>query len=462
MDWFKPNNDKTFANAFNKAVYSFLGGQEASYDYDNKVYLEKGYLTNPTVYSILKQKSDKARSVPYYIKTIEDRKSYTKFKQLEEQRKGDYSTKQLLQKRLLETKAFGDETELDFPLDKPNPLQSWGDIVSLHFIYMNSIGNSFIFMISPENGPNAGEPNLVYILPAHLMSIVLKKDADLLYDENPIDYYFMVEGDRKIRFEVEDIIHIKYPNPEFNMNGSHLFGFPPMRPLLRVLEASNDALNSNVKTMKNGGVFGIITAKDANQTFNAEQATAFKNNMVRMHKNPGQLSNFSVGSVPVEFTKLSLDTADLKVFDFLDYNEKQICNVFGWSDLLLNNDAASTYNNIKEIRKRVLTDTIYPDLVLFQEGMTNGFIRKFKGYEKAVWLYDITEMSEMQEDMEKLVAWMDKAWYLTPNEKRAVLKYETSDSEGMDIEWRPAGLQRVDELGISVEDVQKAYSNLDN
>jgi len=449
-------SEKSFTNTFNKALYEFIGGQPAQYDQKAETYLEKGYRINPDIYSVITQMCDKTKAVPYSIKKVKDQGAQSKLTSLRNATNGNYSVKQLVDKVMLETKAY-DDKEMPFPLDKPNPTQTWGDIISLYKLFLKLTGNVYLFWISPENGANSGTPQMLYILPSHKIKIVLKKDADVLYDESPIDYYMMIEGNQSLKFAAENVIHIKTTNPFFDMQGSHLYGLSPISALLRNIESSNEALNNNVKTMKNSGVFGILSGKEA--PLNAEQATQLKQKLMDMDKDTGRLSKIAGMSVPVEFTRLSLDTKDLQPFEFLKYDQKQICNVLGWSDSLLNNDDGGKYDKQKEERKRVITDNIHPDLIQFQEAMTYGFIRKFKGYENCIWEFDITELQEMQEDYKAMVEWMDKA-PITPNEKRTALKYETLTIEGMDAVWMPAGLKRIDEVGVTNEDFEKAYKDI--
>ena len=76
--WF---SNESNINKFNRAVYQYIGGQSAQYDYDSKIYLEEGFGKNPIVFSIINQQADKTKSVPYYIKKVKDenaRKSINK------------------------------------------------------------------------------------------------------------------------------------------------------------------------------------------------------------------------------------------------------------------------------------------------------------------------------------------------------------------------------------------------
>ena len=123
----------------------------------------------------------------------------------------------------------------------------------------------------------------------------------------------------------------------------------------------------------------------------------------------------------------------------------------------MNNDEGAKYDNVKEERKRVITDNIEPDLKLLAEALNPGFIQKFKGYENCEIEWDVTELSEMQEDYAKMLEWMAKA-PLTPNEIRTALKYETIEDDGMNTVWVDSGKKRIDEVGMTDEEINKAFN----
>ena len=177
---------------------------------------------------------------------------------------------------------------------------------------------------------------------------------------------------------------------------------------------------------------------------------------MEMDSSPGRLSRIAGAATPIQFTKLSLDTNELKQFDFLAYDQKTFCNVLGWSDKLLNNDESLTYDNLQNERKRVIIDTINPDLVLLADALNKNFIPRFKGYENCEIEWDITELPEMQEDYAKMVEWLNKA-PVTPNEFRQALKYETLEDEGMNVVWLPAGKKRIDDAGMTDTEINKSW-----
>ncbi len=446
------NNDLS-RNLFYDAFFRYIGGREAQYNHNNKTYLKEGYGKNPLVFSVVKQKSDKLKSIPIIVKKVKDNTSFRKYIDLNLATKGNLSTVQLLNNLKLKNQGF-EEVELDMPLKKPNAIQSWADIKALSEVYLSLTGNVFYYTPSPEDGLNKNIPNSLYILPSHLTKIVLKESKNILTEESPIEKYMLIEGDQFIEFPAKDVIHVKYSNPFYDFNGSHLYGLSPIASLLRNIESSNDAIDHNLKTMKNSGVFGFISAKD--RVLDELQAKQLKQRLNEMKLDNRSMSNIAGVSVPVDFTKLSVSTDELKPFDYLNFDLKQICNVLGWSDKLLNNDNGSKYENIKEEKKRVLVDSIIPDATLIQEALNDQFIKKFKGYENAYLEFDFTETPEMQEDLKTLTEWMKDA-PITPNEFRQAIKYDTIDTEEMNTVWINSNKKRIDDVSLTVADVNKSY-----
>lgn len=455
VDWLNGGKQPP-ANSYNHAFFQYVNGQKITFDYKRRSYLT-AYLENPDINAIINQIADKSNEVPHYIKRIEDRKNYRKRERLMTATKGNLSIQQLAQKKLFESKAFGDSEEIDLKLKRPNPLHTWKELFALYRIFMETDGNAYFYTIKTENGNNAGRIKQVYILPSNLVDIVLKKDADVIVDDNPIDYYMLSEGDQCIKFEEQDIIHIKYANPNYDMSGSHLYGLSPLRAALKNIMSSDSALEHNVKNMKNGGVFGFFYSDDKDTPLTADQALSFKDKLIDMNSDPSNLARIAGASFKMGFQRLSLNADELKVIENLNFDRKVFANLLGWSDLLLNNDTASTYNNIQQEKRRVLTGKVQAGLLLLQDAFNSRLVPFLEGCDaNCVWEWDISEMPEMQEDMDKMIEWMQKA-FLTPNEIRSAVKYETSDLEGMDVVWIDAGKKRIDDVGITDAELEKAF-----
>lgn len=387
-------------NKHNEAFYKLLGGGYTEYDVLDSTYIEQGFLKNPVVYSVVRQRADKARQVPMLIKRVQDEKAYNALLNMHIATKRIPNASQNYERKALETKAFKDEY-VSFPMDKPNPLQSWGDLVALYETFIALTGNCYFYLLK---GEFSKEPLQVYILPSHLIEIVIKPQASMLGMESPIDYYMLRSGTQWVSFKADEVLHIKTPNPDYDFNGSHLYGLSPLKAALRNIQSSNEGINNNIRTQRNSGAFGFLHGTKTPLT--SEQAAGIRDRLTEMRNSDEVLSHIAGSSSELGFTRISLTTDELKPFDYLDFDRKQICNVLGWDDKLLNNDAGAKYDNVQLAEQRVVVNTILPSLHLLAESLQNQFLPLFKGYENTVFEFDPSQLPEMQQDIGEMVNWL--------------------------------------------------------
>ena len=395
---------KQITNAFNQAFYGTIGRHATSYDQKSETYLEQGFLSNPIVYSIVSQRAKKAQQIPFYVKRVKSENDKKRLDLFRQSTKWNPKGNQVIKALQLKNDAFTEEF-LDFPMKKPNELQTWGDIKGLYETFMATTGNYYQYHLK---GDFSSEPLAVYVLPSHHMQIVLKENASMLGVESPIDHYMLIIGNKYVRFEADDIIHIKTPNPEYDMNGSHLYGLSPLRAALRNIQSSNLGLDLNVDTMLNGGAFGFISGKN-NSPLTQEQAESIKDRLKEMRASKDVLGKIAGASGELAFTQIRLAAKEMELFKYFDFDQKQIANALGWDDKLLNNDQGAKYDNVSLAEQRVVVNTIMPSLQLFDEAMTDRFLPLFKGYEGAILEHDPSELPEMQQDMAEMVNWLSKA-----------------------------------------------------
>ncbi len=436
-------------NKYAEAFFGMLGGGFTTYDHNSNNYLNEGYGSNPDVYAIIQQMTTKTVSIPYFIKKVKDESVKTQLEAFRLSTKQNYTSRQYIKSKVLETKAFEEKT-LDFPLDKPNPTQTWGDILALYKTFMRTTGNFYLYKVSPEDGANKNVPMQVYVLPSHMVQIVLKNNVDLMGYESPIDHYILTEGNSYIEFKVEDVIHVKLANPFFDFEGGHLYGLSPLRAAFKNIQSSNSAIDNNIKTLQNGGAFGFIHGKSI--PLQQEQAAELKDRMLEMDNDPGRLSKIAGISSEIGFTRISLTTDELKPFDYLKFDQKTICNVLGWSDALLNNDDGGKYDKQAMEARRVITDNIMPDLHLLKEALEDNFLPLFKGYENTVIEFDYSELPEMQDDMAELSKIcndeLDRG-VISRDEYRAAMRYPVIGSPEMEAHTVGLGIQTLEDALVS-------------
>lgn len=459
---FTRNNNTTkqsIVNKFNQAFFwGSMGGQVINDDKDLKRYIDYAYNINPDVYSVINQISNKFTSIPYVIRPIEDEDASKKLQRLNTATKYNYTIAQEVKAYELKEKAFGvDEDLLPMPLERPNPQQSWTEFFTLSETFLNATGNVYWYMVKPEMGMNQGTPTAVYLLPSHLIEIVLKSSADFQSAESPIDHYSLIEGNQYTDFKADSVIHIKYPNPNYSQDGSHLYGQSPLRAAFKNIEMTNKGLDLGKNTLKNGGAFGFVHAKDSNTPWSAEQANGVKSRINEMDKSEEDLGRIGAISQSIGFTRISLTTDELKPFEYFQYNLKQVCNVLGWDDKLLNSDDGAKYDNMSIAEKRVVTGKIVPDIKLYEQALNYSFLPLFKGYENTKIDFLVRELPEMQQDMKKLMDWLKTSIdisLITRNKALKIMGMPTSDDPNMDLLTVKDDIQTLADALLPQDDLQ--------
>lgn len=419
-------------NKYNANAFSTVGYISTAYDFNKIWAVQTAFLKNPDVYSIISQQGQKLASIPYYVRKVRDEEELKRYNQ------GVSSNNLTLQ---LQTKAKAFENDyFSMPLEKPNPLQNWNDFFYLSEVYYRSTGNCFWYVMKNS----VGEPLGIWVLPAHYMKIYVKENNHTLTYESPIAGYEMFQTPNVgIPFLEEEVIHIKMPNPEWGVNGEHLYGLSPLAPAYYNVENQVQANKHLMKMFKSSGAFGFISVDG--ETLDPEQAEQFTQRIKEMDASKERMAKISGIATKINFTRISLANDELKPWDALNWDRKTICNVLGWSDKLLNNDGKANLggNETKEARKMVLSNTIQPDLINFEEAINKKFIQQFKGYKDKVLKFDVNSLPEMQEDLEKLAKWAKES-PITMNEWREMINFERIESEGMDSVFVSRNLQPIE------------------
>ncbi|QHJ81919.1 MAG: hypothetical protein [Bacteriophage sp.] len=434
-------------NTFNKALFQFIGAGYTQYDQKRTTYVDKGYNINPDVYSVVSQIARKFSSVPGVLKEVQDKKAKKELKQLYRK---SLSGQERLLKHKLETKAYGEDSEeIDDPLERPNYYQSETEFKELWETFMLLTGNAYQWIMSPSDGPNKGVPMARFLLPSHLVQIILKPDFDLEGGESPISHYVILIGDCMIRFERDDVIHSKFPNPNYDLAGSHLYGQSPLKAALRDMQLSNQTIDYNNDTMNNGGIYGFIHAKDGQTPLTQPQADDLKARLTEMRASREALGRIAGASAPLGFTQISVDTDKMQPFSYADSAQKHIANCLGWSVLLLNTDAK--YDNLDSIWQMAISNRITPDLKIYEDGLNSQYYPRFKKLKNAEVHFDVSELPEMQGDMKDLVAWLSIALdngAITPEEFRIALKYPATGNAEQQMYYLKSGVVPIEEAGL--------------
>jgi HK97 family phage portal protein len=238
----------------------------------------------------------------------------------------------------------------------------------------------------------------------------------------------------------DKVTHWRYFNPLWDNTGRQLYGLSPLVAATRLINADNEAVNNEWASFANEGVKGVLTGTDTKNTeieFTKEQAELlqkkFKKATLRAKKGDG---NIAFNRAPLNWLKIGETPVDLGVLESRKYNKEVLCNIFRIHPSLFSSDA-STLNNLKEARKALMTMSVMPDLDSLRNNL-NVTIQEAFGTEYYID-YDIMEITELQDDIEKIGRTLQTMDWLTANEKRDYTNYDLYPSGAADLLFTDMG-----------------------
>jgi phage portal protein BeeE len=200
---------------------------------------------------------------------------------------------------------------------------------------------------------------------------------------------------------------------------------------------------------ENGGSKGVLMPKEV--PMNQQQADLMRATIDTFINGNSNKGKEGAVSFPIDHIALGLDAVDMKLIEGGALTDQRIALAYNHPPALLQAD--NKYDNQLEAIKYLVTNTIYPDLVMKREFFNNWLLPIKFNRPDLVADFDITELPEMQEDMSKLVQSVKDAWWITPNEKRSVMKYDDMDMDEMNTIYIPTGLMPIGDAAMGGQEI---------
>jgi len=419
------------------------------------------YANVDDVYSIIRMLATTSALIPIYAYEVVNEELA---KQLNRKRHRHVNQFQL---KLWQTKALEDlppNDKVEMLLENPSEFQGKFEFYEALYTNLYLNGEAFLLKERPSFGVNAGLPTFLHSLypqnvvikvtdklPRKIVAYDYKVDTTLIYENIP----------------PEDMIHIKYYNPQMDHAGSELRGLSPLMVLAKRLQRLDSNMNTSVAQLQNGGVETIVYDKSLDGTEAVDIVGQRKDNFYRFLRNPANAGAPFFASGEMGSIQLGLSLANLSVLELANVDFKKLCNAYGTSDILFNSDVASTESNVTVMEKRTYTNTVLPNVYRVRDALKMGLLNEFekgrsfsqvneageletvtvKGDGKKRDLQaDISEIPSLQEDMLKMAQWMNISPQITYNERRQMMKFEKLENPIYDEPFLPSGIQTAEDL----------------
>lgn len=434
---------------FNRAIYNYIGNSIIWNAENDNTYIEKGYQYNTTIYSIVNLIAKTAATIPFQVYEIKNDNELKRYKAMTSGlANGSALHKaEVLRKHALEEVA---DTELHELLSRPNPAQSYNAWIQEIIAFGKLTGNRYIYGLKPETGANQGKFKELYVLPSQKVEI----NSGGIFE--PVKSYSL-DYNGQYKMAAEDICHIKDFNPYYDGTGSHLYGMSPLKAGLRSLDTNNEAITTGAKYLQNQTARGVLMSDEGD--INEVQAQQLKEKFRQNYSGSNNAGDIVITPKKLSWINFGMSASDLSLIEQYNASIKDLCNIYSVPAVLLNNTESSTYNNVIEAKKSLYQSAVIPELNKIKDELNRWLVPAYG--EKLYIDFDYTSISEMQEEMDKVVNQMSSAWWLTPNEKRQAMSYGVeADNEKLNDYYIPMNLVPLQDEVI-VDDFKSVKVNYD-
>lgn len=278
-------------------------------------------------------------------------------------------------------------------VSRPNPYQSWPEFQGVNTVYLNIIGNAFIYLDRPRG---AGLPVAMYSLRPDRVFIVPKRDSREL-----LGFLYVPEGKSYqdgVPILPKDMIHVRLPNPSDPLEGLG-YGLSPLASIAYSTDVDNFATKFLHTFFQSGAMVNGILKFD--QPMAPEDIQGIKQRWKEMYGGFEKWGDIGVLDQAGSYERVGLTFAEMGFGELDERTESRILGPFGVSPVLLATRFGmnrSTNANYEQSRQQFWNDTFKPELLMFEQeyryylhGDGNEFVA-----------FDFSEIRELQPNIGEL------------------------------------------------------------
>ena len=305
-------------------------------------------------------------------------------------------------------------------IQQPNEDNTFNEWYKSVLIYYLAVGNGYAY--SPKLGN--GVTREIHTLPAPYVVAISGGWA------NPIKGYKLYLGNQEVELPKDDVLHLKMFNPQF-LDGQFIYGLSPIKVAADIINNLNAGEKRLADMLEKGTPPFIISAR-SNEGLTQQQQDSLEKAYEKKYGNSGDSMKPLLSGVELKVDKLGFSAADLSLIENSEYGQRVLCNVYGIPSVLMNDNAQSTYNNVKTAEIDFFENTIKPLNKYFAEKLTSFLLADTDYY----FEFDYSSIAVLVESRAELMKAYNEVTYLTDNEKREVFGYapiNNIDNENTDL-----------------------------
>ena len=295
-------------------------------------------------------------------------------------------------------------------LAQPNPYQSWSAFIADVTLHLLLSGNAFIKVARTP----AGEPMAFYTLNPSRVSIRVQNN------EQVYEVYNGQQTERLHRYGASaGILHIKYQHPLHDTQG-----LSPLEVGRASIDQHNAVAAHNLSLLQNGGrPSGALVWKQKDFPITEEQRDQLRQQLATSVEGAANAGRVLVMEGDFEWREMGLSPKDLDFSEGRHVAAREIAMCFGVPPLLAGVPGEATYSNYKEARLHLWEETLLPLLHFLQQEFALYFNADETPAQAVSFTYNANAIPALVQKRQALWEKMERATFLTTNEKRRALGY---------------------------------------
>ena len=442
-------------------TYQMINGRIVSYTDNPETFLKKGYDINDIVYSIVNLIMDKCRVAPWAIYEISDEAAYKQLQGM--QKKSTWTGKDYTKMLALHEKALkparnpGKWGDL---IKNPNDRQSWNDLIAFGVGYDCLFGNNYTWGNILSAGANKGTPQELWLMPAQHMNIWATDTFPTRVTKYTVNQWPMID------YKPIEVMHEAEWNPNWEVNGSQLYGIPPLRAALGLLTRNNKSMDMTISERDNGGIKGVLHMKVKPGEVEGEQLVqevgALKSTMISEWSGTENRGRIGISGYDMGWLPMGATSEEMQIIESEKWDMRRLANVWRVSSRMLNDPDNTAEANVEEAEKALTTRAALPRLIKKREAYNRKAVNDWGLDKKYVIDFDMSAYTELGADVKDTAEWTSKMIAISPNEQRELSGLAALPEKELNEPWVMSGGNRVPLSEFQANDVDNALNQADD
>jgi HK97 family phage portal protein len=290
-------------------------------------------------------------------------------------------------------------------LQRPNPAQSGRELMENIVGFLLVAGNSYVEASSLEGSPR----ELVALRPDR-MKVVAGPNGW------PESYEYSVNG-ASTRLAAEAVLHIRLFNPL-----DDYYGMAPLEAAQRSIDTHNAASAWNKAMLDNAArPSGALVFASSDGHLTTEQFDRLKSELENNYQGTANAGRPLVLEGGLDWKEMGFSPKEMDFIEAKNASAREVALAFGVPPMLLGIPGDNTFANYAEANRTFWRQSVVPVLGRVAEALSNWLGPQFgEGIRLG---FDLDQVEALSADRDALWLRVDRASFLTPDEKREAVGY---------------------------------------